>query len=320
MAVCRSSGLHLAGQPAVPRSNSRRPLPRTADGHPDLQGTYDLATLTPLERRPADAAGADRRGGGALEKTSPTGIARRRCRAAADRDAPPKGGDGSTGAARQRRRLQQFLARPRHALHRRRRPEARVAHHRSARRPRAGADAARRSSADARRLRRRPTSDQPPAKTIPASKGPTPTTTRSGVRSASAACSDSARRRDRRCCRPTSTTTCIRSCRRTDTVMILTEMVHDARVVRMNAHAPAEDDPQVAGRFGRPLGGRHARRRHDELHRQDPVPRIEREPPRRRALHAHRREDAALSVHHRGSGDLDQAVDRRIHVAGDRRA
>ena len=25
--------------------------PRMADGHPDLQGTYDLATLTPLERR-----------------------------------------------------------------------------------------------------------------------------------------------------------------------------------------------------------------------------------------------------------------------------
>src|SRR5713226_6640522 len=24
--------------------------PRMADGHPDLQGTYDLATITPLER------------------------------------------------------------------------------------------------------------------------------------------------------------------------------------------------------------------------------------------------------------------------------
>src|SRR5262245_51997703 len=26
-------------------------LPHTPDGHPDLQGIYDLATLTPLERR-----------------------------------------------------------------------------------------------------------------------------------------------------------------------------------------------------------------------------------------------------------------------------
>ena len=25
-------------------------IPRTPDGHPDLQGTYDLATLTPMER------------------------------------------------------------------------------------------------------------------------------------------------------------------------------------------------------------------------------------------------------------------------------
>jgi len=25
-------------------------MPRTADGHPDLQGMYDLATITPIER------------------------------------------------------------------------------------------------------------------------------------------------------------------------------------------------------------------------------------------------------------------------------
>jgi hypothetical protein len=29
-------------------------LPRTPDGYPDLQGTYDLATMTPLERWPGD--------------------------------------------------------------------------------------------------------------------------------------------------------------------------------------------------------------------------------------------------------------------------
>ena len=29
-------------------------LPRMPDGHPDLQGTYDLATMTPLERLPGD--------------------------------------------------------------------------------------------------------------------------------------------------------------------------------------------------------------------------------------------------------------------------
>jgi hypothetical protein len=25
-------------------------IPRAADGHPDLQGTFDVATITPLER------------------------------------------------------------------------------------------------------------------------------------------------------------------------------------------------------------------------------------------------------------------------------
>ena len=30
--------------------SAQRSIPRTADGHPDLQGTYDLGTLTPLER------------------------------------------------------------------------------------------------------------------------------------------------------------------------------------------------------------------------------------------------------------------------------
>ena len=35
----------VVGQGAKPYSPTRM-----ADGHPDLQGTYDLATLTPLER------------------------------------------------------------------------------------------------------------------------------------------------------------------------------------------------------------------------------------------------------------------------------
>jgi hypothetical protein len=35
---------------APSRVASRDEIPRMADGHPDLQGTYDLGTLTPLER------------------------------------------------------------------------------------------------------------------------------------------------------------------------------------------------------------------------------------------------------------------------------
>ena len=76
-------------------------LARTADGRPDLQGTYDLATLTPLER-PASFGGrltmtdAQARD---LENARAAGRQRAGEPSRADRPAPPIGGDGSTGAA-----------------------------------------------------------------------------------------------------------------------------------------------------------------------------------------------------------------------------
>ena len=53
-------------------------------------------------------------------------------------------------------------------------------------------------------------------------------------------------------------------------VMILVEMIHDARIIPLDGrpHAPAER-AAVDGRFARPLGRRHARRRDDELQRQE---------------------------------------------------
>src|SRR5262249_47913293 len=71
--------------------------PRTPDGHPDLQGTYDLGTLTPMER-PA---------GSPLTMT-PEQVKAAEARVSAQRGAldapidgnraaPPKGGDGSPG-------------------------------------------------------------------------------------------------------------------------------------------------------------------------------------------------------------------------------
>jgi hypothetical protein len=76
-------------------------VPRTPDGHPDLQGVYDVATLTPLERpaifgnnltmtdeqaRRLEQAVADRKDRASLPSDG-------------NRAAPPIGGDGSTGAA-----------------------------------------------------------------------------------------------------------------------------------------------------------------------------------------------------------------------------
>src|SRR5215203_660298 len=39
-----------ANRPAAPRQAASAPAARMVDGHPDLQGVYDVATLTPLER------------------------------------------------------------------------------------------------------------------------------------------------------------------------------------------------------------------------------------------------------------------------------
>jgi len=46
-----------AAKPAVARPAAAKPsMPRTKDGHPDLSGVYDVATVTPVER-PAEAGG-----------------------------------------------------------------------------------------------------------------------------------------------------------------------------------------------------------------------------------------------------------------------
>src|SRR5258708_5659182 len=89
--------------PASPATAARPPrasgVARMADGHPDLQGTYDLATLTPLERPAGMPAVLSEAEAVKLEKQ----IAKQKEQAAApikgDRDAPPKGGDGSAGPA-----------------------------------------------------------------------------------------------------------------------------------------------------------------------------------------------------------------------------
>src|SRR5260370_15644515 len=74
-------------------------LRRMADGHPDLQGTYDVATLTPLERPSGAKLTLTKEEAAKLE----SGAAQRRAQGdqalKGDRPAPPKGGDGSVGAA-----------------------------------------------------------------------------------------------------------------------------------------------------------------------------------------------------------------------------
>ena len=91
VAVC------VSAQSPQPSSSA---VKRTADGHPDLQGVYDLATLTPVERpagvtspvyTDAEAKKIERQAESRKEYSARA--------IKADRDAPPKGGDGSAGAA-----------------------------------------------------------------------------------------------------------------------------------------------------------------------------------------------------------------------------
>jgi hypothetical protein len=71
-------------------------LPRTPDGHPDLQGVYDLATMTPLIRQPGDPPFLTREQADALQKAEIERRARDDLPLAPDRPPPPVGGDTST--------------------------------------------------------------------------------------------------------------------------------------------------------------------------------------------------------------------------------
>ena len=73
--------------------------PRLADGQPDLQGTYDLATLTPLERPNGMNAVLSREEVAKLEGAAAAVVALSSRPSSGERAAPPKGGDGSRGAA-----------------------------------------------------------------------------------------------------------------------------------------------------------------------------------------------------------------------------
>jgi hypothetical protein len=74
-------------------------FPRMADGHPDLQGTYDIATLTPLERQAGTPLVLTDEQAARLERQTANRIERAAEPSKGDRSAPPVGGDGSTGAA-----------------------------------------------------------------------------------------------------------------------------------------------------------------------------------------------------------------------------
>ena len=94
--------LPLAAQAAArkPAGTKAAGIPRTPDGKPDLEGTWTNETITPVER-PAtfttQALSAEE--AARLEKNVTDRIERLSKPSDPNRSAPPKGGDGSTGAA-----------------------------------------------------------------------------------------------------------------------------------------------------------------------------------------------------------------------------
>ena len=72
--------------------------PRTKDGHPDLSGLYDVATMTPLER-PAEAGGRlvlTKEEAAAIEQYEYQRQVKNDAPLAGDRPAPPVGGENTT--------------------------------------------------------------------------------------------------------------------------------------------------------------------------------------------------------------------------------
>ncbi len=93
-----AAGLIAAASMATLAAQSRS-IPRMPDGHPDLQGTYDLATLTPIERQAGSPLAMSDDEAKKVEQQAAQRKQYGDTPLAADRGAPPLGGDGSSGAA-----------------------------------------------------------------------------------------------------------------------------------------------------------------------------------------------------------------------------
>jgi hypothetical protein len=99
-AVVSVTPVDIAGQTAPakkPVAARAGGIPRLADGHPDLQGTYDLGTITPLERRAGTPLVLTDEEAAKLEAQVARNYDKGNAQIAGDRAAPPKGGDGTPG-------------------------------------------------------------------------------------------------------------------------------------------------------------------------------------------------------------------------------
>jgi len=98
IAVVSIAPVDVAGQAApVKKAAAAGGIPRMPDGRPDLQGTYDIGTLTPLQRRAGSPLVLTEDEAKTLEKQVAARSANLNAPIDANRAAPPAGGDGSPG-------------------------------------------------------------------------------------------------------------------------------------------------------------------------------------------------------------------------------
>ena len=76
-------------------TNGRWVMPRTANGHPDLQGNWSNATLTPIQRPRDQSLVVSLEAGAARAQEQADYVARRAAPSDPNRSAPPVGGDGN---------------------------------------------------------------------------------------------------------------------------------------------------------------------------------------------------------------------------------
>jgi hypothetical protein len=103
-----------------------------------------------------------------------------------------------------------------------------------------------------------------------------------------------------------------------DAVVILNEMIHDARIVPMDGR-PHGVVPRWMGDARGRWEGRDPRRRHGRPGRQGELPGIRRSLPPGRALHARGCRYDRVSIHRRGSHRLDAVVERVVPDDQERR-
>ena len=89
----------MLAAPAVAQRAKAWVAPRTPDGHPDFQGNWTNGTLTPLERPAGLPRALTPEQAAKLEKIRSDTVEQLSKQSDPNRPAPPKGGDGSTGAA-----------------------------------------------------------------------------------------------------------------------------------------------------------------------------------------------------------------------------